>query len=46
MERDLYFRGTNNSIKKFEYPSLTLGIYSADKVVITGISLDGITTYQ
>lgn len=44
--RDLYFRGANNSMQQFEYLNQTFGLYTADKLVITGVSAGGIATYQ
>jgi hypothetical protein len=46
MGKDLYFRGANNSMQQFEYLNSTFGLYSADKVVITGVSAGGLATYQ
>lgn len=42
---DLYFRGTNNSIQQFEALDQMFGLYSAEKVVFTGISAGGMAVY-
>lgn len=42
---DLYFRGTNNSIQQFESLNKLFGLYSADKVVLTGVSAGGMAVY-
>ena len=36
----------NNSIQQFEFLNKTFGLYSAEKVVLTGVSAGGIATYQ
>lgn len=36
----------NNSIEQFEFLNRTFGLYTAEKVVLTGVSAGGIATYQ
>jgi hypothetical protein len=33
-------------MQQFEYLNQTFGLYTADKLVITGVSAGGIATYQ
>jgi hypothetical protein len=41
----LYFRGGNNSAQQFEALNTKFGLYSADKVVLTGVSAGAMAVY-
>lgn len=43
--KNLYFRGHNNTLQHFKYMDEKYGLYSAKKVVVTGESAGGIATY-
>lgn len=44
-DKNLYFRGTNNSLEQFYYLDKKLDFYNGDTIVLTGVSAGGIATY-
>jgi hypothetical protein len=43
--KSLYFRGANNTLQHFKYLNDYFGLYSADKIVVTGESAGGIASF-
>ena len=44
--RNLFFRGTRNTLEQFYYLNKTYDFYNKDTIVITGVSAGGMATYQ
>jgi hypothetical protein len=44
-DKQLYFRGFNNTMEQFSYLDKQFDFYNGDTIVITGVSAGGIATY-
>ncbi len=44
-DKQLYFRGYNNTLEQFRYLDQQFDFYNGDSIVITGVSAGGIATY-
>ena len=42
----MYFRGANNTLQNLAFLNKTFNLYSADKIVVTGISAGGMATFM
>ena len=41
----LYFRGSNNTLEHFKYLNLTIGLFSANKIIVGGNSAGGMAAF-
>jgi hypothetical protein len=44
-DRDLYFRGSNNTLAHFAFLNKQFGLFSATNITITGTSAGGVSSY-
>ena len=45
-DKQLYFRGTRNSLEQFHYLDEKYDFYNGDTIVLTGVSAGGMATYE
>lgn len=45
-DKNLYFRGSRNTLEQFRYLDETLDFYNGDTIVMTGVSAGGMATFQ